>query len=80
MDGEIILAYIAQVLVPTLTLGDTVTMDNLSAHKMAGVRLAIESAGANPLHLPALLARSQSNRDGIFQAQSHPARRCAAKP
>jgi transposase len=52
MDGETFLAYIEQVLVPTLTLGDTVIMDNLSAHKMAGVRLAIEAAGASLLYLP----------------------------
>ena len=52
MDGDTFLAYIEQVLVPTLTVGDTVIMDNLSAHKMAGVRLAIEAAGANLLYLP----------------------------
>ncbi len=36
MDGEHFFAYIEQVLVPTLTVGDTVIMDNLSSHKMAG--------------------------------------------
>ena len=46
------LAYIEQVLVPTLTVSDIVIMDNLSAHKMVGVRLAIEAAGANLLYLP----------------------------
>ena len=52
MDGDTFLAYIEQVLVPTLTVGDTVIMDNLSAHKMSGVRLAIEAAGATLLYLP----------------------------
>ena len=52
MDGDTFLAYIKQVLVPTLTVGDTVIMDNLSAHETAGVRLAIEAAGANLLYLP----------------------------
>ena len=52
MDGEHFLAYIEQVLVPTLTVGDTVIMDNLSSHKMAGVRFAIEAAGASLLYLP----------------------------
>ncbi len=33
-------------------MGDTVIMDDLSAHKMAGVQLAIEAAGANLLYLP----------------------------
>ena len=52
MDGDTFLAYIEQVLVPTLTVGDTVIMDNLCAHNMAGVRPAIEAAGANLLYLP----------------------------
>ena len=52
MDGEHFLAYIEQVLVPTLTVGDTVIMDNLSSHKVSGVRLAIEAAGAQLLYLP----------------------------
>ena len=52
MDGEHFLAYIEQVLVPTLTVGDTVIMDNLSSHKISGVRLAIEAAGARLLYLP----------------------------
>ncbi len=52
MDGDTSLAYMEQVLVPTLTVGDTVVMNNLSAHKMASVRLAIEAAGANLLYLP----------------------------
>jgi transposase len=40
------------VLVPTLTKGDVVVMDNLSSHKAAGVREAIESAGATLVYLP----------------------------
>ena len=39
-------------LVPTLTSGDTVVMDNLGSHKVAGVRKAIEAAGARLLYLP----------------------------
>ena len=39
-------------LVPALSVGDTVTMDNLSCHKMVGVRLVIEAAGARLLYLP----------------------------
>ena len=45
-------AYVDQVLVPTLQPGDVVIMDNLSSHKGAGVRAAIEAAGASLLHLP----------------------------
>jgi len=44
VNGDIFLAYVHQVLVPTLKPGDIVVMDNLSSHKVAGVREAIEAA------------------------------------
>ena len=46
------LAYVEQVLVPELKPGDTVIMDNLPAHKVAGIQTAIEAAGASLLYLP----------------------------
>jgi transposase len=46
INGELFEAYVRQQLVPTLRLGDVVVMDNLSSHKRAGVREAIEGAGA----------------------------------
>jgi transposase len=46
MNGPAFLAYVEQVLTPTLRKGDIVVMDNLPAHKVAGVRTAIETAGA----------------------------------
>ena len=46
MNGDAFPAYVSQVLVPELTPGDIVIMDNLPAHKVAGVRDAIEAAGA----------------------------------
>ena len=52
MNGIVFLAYVEQVLVPTLKPGDVVIMDNLPAHKAAGVRDAIETAGASLLYLP----------------------------
>jgi transposase len=52
MNGNAFLAYVEQVLVPSLKPGDIVVMDNLSAHKVPGVRPAIEAAGATLLHLP----------------------------
>jgi len=52
MDGAAFLAYIEQGLVPELTPGDIVIMDNLPAHKVGGVRKAIEGAGASLLYLP----------------------------
>ena len=52
MNGNVFLAYVSQVLVPTLSKGDVVVMDNLPAHKAAGIRDAIEAAGASLLYLP----------------------------
>jgi transposase len=52
VNGDIFLAYVRQVLVPTLTEGDVVVMDNLSSHKVAGVREAIEAVGAELRYLP----------------------------
>jgi transposase-like protein/transposase len=46
------LAYVQQVLVPTLRPGDIVIMDNLRSHKVAGVREAIEAAGATLMFIP----------------------------
>lgn len=52
INGAAFLAYVEQFLVPTLAAGDTVILDNLSSHKIAGVREAIEKAGAKLLYLP----------------------------
>jgi transposase len=52
INGAIFLAYVRQQLVPTLSCGDIVVMDNLSAHKVVGVREAIEAAGAHVVYLP----------------------------
>ncbi len=51
-DGDVFLAYVDQVLCPRLQPGQVVVMDNLSAHKVAGVRQRIEAAGAQLLYLP----------------------------
>ena len=52
MNGAAFLAYVEQVLVPTLVPGDLVIMDNLPAHKVTGVKEAIEAAGATRVFLP----------------------------
>lgn len=52
MDGECFLAYVEQVLAPSLAPGDVVVMDNLPAHRVRGVKAAIECAGAKLLYLP----------------------------
>lgn len=52
MNGELFLAYVKQQLTKTLKPGDIVVMDNLPAHKVAGVREAIEAVGAQLVYLP----------------------------
>lgn len=52
VNGDIFLAYVRQQLAPTLQPGDVVIMDNLSSHKRAGVREAIEATGATLMFLP----------------------------
>lgn len=52
MNGASFLAYVEQVLAPTLRRGDIVIMDNVSIHKVAGVREAIEARGATLFYLP----------------------------
>jgi transposase len=52
MNGDAFRAYVSQVLAPTLSPGDVVIMDNLPAHKAAGIREAIEAVGATLHYLP----------------------------
>ena len=52
VTGDLFVAYVEQQLVPVLRRGDVVVMDNLSSHKRAGVRAAIEAAGAELRLLP----------------------------
>ena len=51
-DADIFLAYLDHILCPVLRQGDVVVMDNLSSHKVQGVRERIEAAGAELLYLP----------------------------
>lgn len=52
INGASFLAYVEQVLVPTLTPGDIVIFDNLGSHKGKAVRKAIRAAGAKLFFLP----------------------------
>ena len=52
INGRSFLAYVEQVLVPTLAAGDIVVMDNLGSHKGQAVRKAIRAAGAKLFFLP----------------------------
>lgn len=53
INGDSFLAYVEQFLVPTLSPGDIVVLDNLGSHKSRAVRDAIKSVGAHRLFLPA---------------------------
>ncbi len=52
MNGDAFTTYVTRVLVPELSPGNVVIMDNLSSHKAPAVRVAIEAAGARRLFLP----------------------------
>ena len=52
INGTLFLAWVQQLLVPTLRPGDVVVLDNLSSHKGFGVRRSIRAAGAHLLFLP----------------------------
>ena len=52
IDNATFLAYVEQVLVPTLTPGDVVVLDNLAMHKQPEVQAAIERVGARLRFLP----------------------------
>ncbi|CAM3890771.1 Tc1-like transposase DDE domain-containing protein [Polaromonas hydrogenivorans] len=51
-DGAVFMAYVSQMLAPTLKPGDVVVMDNLGSHKVDGIRSAIEARGATLMYLP----------------------------
>jgi transposase len=52
MTGRAFRAYVEQFLAPVLAPGDVVVLDNLAAHKVAGVRQMLAAAGASLLYLP----------------------------
>ena len=73
INGELFLAYVEQVLVPTLTASDIVIMDNLGSHKVAGVSPG-HRGHRRQVALPAALqSRSEPDRTGFRQTQNAPA-------
>ena len=52
MNGDLFVAYVEQVLLPVLRVGDVVVLDNLAAHKRAEARELIEGAGCALIFLP----------------------------
>lgn len=51
-DGDVFQVYVEQVLSAVLQPGDVLVMDNLSAHKVAGIRDLIAARGAQVIYLP----------------------------
>jgi transposase len=78
INGESFLAYVEQVLAPTLKPGDIVVMDNLPAHKVAGVREAIEGADARLLYLPPYSPDFNPIENGFSKLKAH-VRKAAAR-
>ena len=78
MDGECFLAWVEQMFVPVLKRGDIVVMDNLPAHKVAGVRQAIEKKGAELRYLPPYSPDFNPIENGFAKLKAH-VRKTAAR-
>ena len=68
VNGVRFLAYVQQILVPALRVGDIVVMDNLGSHKAKATRQAIGNAGARLFFLPPY----SPDRAGLRQTQETP--------
>jgi transposase len=78
MDGEAFRAWCEQMLCPLLQPDDIVIMDNLPAHKVAGVREVIEAAGASLLYLPPYSPDFNPIENGFSKLKAH-VRKAAAR-
>ena len=80
INGTSFRAYIEQFLVPTLSPGDVVVMDNLGSQRSIAVRRALRAVGAKPV----LLRRYSPNLNPIemlfSKAQTRPAKGGTAHP
>ena len=81
VNGNIFAAYLGQVIGPTLVPGDVVVLDNLPAHKVAGLAQLVEARGARLLYLPPtrpisipLNSLSVSSKPGYVRPRPAPAR------
>jgi len=69
-DTEVFRAYLREVLLPTLKVGDIVVMDNLTPHKNDQTLALLEAAGVQVWFLPAHLPGSQPHRNDVEQGQT----------
>lgn len=78
INGERFLAYVRQMLVPTLKPGDVVILDNLGSHKSNAVRQAIRKAGAKRIFLPKY-SPDLNPIEQVFAKLKHLLRKAAAR-
>ena len=71
--------WVEKCLVPTLSQGDVVVMDNLSSHKGPRVEQLIKAAGAELLYLPPYSPDMKSHRKSLLQAQGLASRKIAER-
>ena len=84
--ADIFLVCLDHFLCPALTPGDGVVMDNLSSHKVDGVRQRLEAAGANLLYLPPNspdlnpIEKAWAKFQQLLQSDKHQCNRPSTKP
>lgn len=78
INGEAFLAYVRDLLVPTLSPGDVVIMDNLGSHRGKAVRQAIRQAGAKLIFLPKY-SPDLNPIEQVFSKLKHLLRRAQAR-
>ena len=78
IDGTWFLAYVEQVLCPTLKAGDIVVLDNLGSHRSDKIRKAIEAVGASLLYLPKY-SPDLNPIEQVFAKLKHLLRKAAAR-
>jgi transposase len=77
LNGELFLAYVEQQLAPTLQPGDVLICDNLSVHKVAGVKEAIEARGACLFYLPPYSPDLNPIEQAFSKLKAHLRKACA---
>lgn len=78
INGERFLIYVEKILVPTLSPGDIVIMDNLGSHKGTAIRRAIRTAGAKLFLLPKY-SPDLNPIEQVFAKLKHLLRKAAAR-
>ena len=80
INGDSFLDYVQQCLIPTLSAGDVVIMDNLSSHKRPAVRNAIQSVGARLMFLPPYNPDLNPIEQVFAKLQASDAQSCQTNP